>query len=71
MIDDVVDDLPRQAERAIGGDVSSLRCSFGKRGQDLPQLSAEALRLLRQKNIAFAIWFAIVLVQISLPILAR
>jgi uncharacterized membrane protein len=35
------------------------------------QMSAEALSLLRQKNIAFAIWFVIILVQISLPILAR
>jgi uncharacterized membrane protein len=35
------------------------------------EVSAEALALLRQKNIAFAIWFVIVLVQVSLPILAR
>jgi uncharacterized membrane protein len=35
------------------------------------QVSAEAMSLLRQKNIAFIIWFAIVLVQVSLPILAR
>lgn len=33
------------------------------------QVSAEAIRLLRQKNVAFAVWFAIVLVQISLPVL--
>jgi len=33
------------------------------------QVSAEALSLLRQKNIAFAIWFVIILVQVSLPIL--
>ncbi len=33
------------------------------------QVSDEALSLLRQKNIAFIIWFAIVLVQISLPVL--
>jgi uncharacterized membrane protein len=35
------------------------------------QVSAEAMSLLRKKNIAFITWFAIVLVQISLPILAR
>jgi uncharacterized membrane protein len=35
------------------------------------QISAEAMALLRQKNIAFIIWFVIILVQISLPILAR
>jgi uncharacterized membrane protein len=35
------------------------------------EVSAEALALLRQKNIAFIIWFAIILVQISLPILGR
>jgi uncharacterized membrane protein len=35
------------------------------------QVSAEAISLLRKKNIAFIIWFAIVLVQISLIILAR
>jgi uncharacterized membrane protein len=35
------------------------------------EVSKEALSLLRSKNIAFGIWFAIVLVQISLPILAR
>ena len=35
------------------------------------KLSAEALSLLRQKNIAFVIWFAIILVQVSLPSLAR
>lgn len=35
------------------------------------QVSAEAMALLRQKNIAFGIWFVIVLVQVSLPILAR
>jgi uncharacterized membrane protein len=35
------------------------------------QVSAEAMKLLRQKNIAFIIWFAIILVQISLPVLAR
>ena len=33
------------------------------------QVSAEALALLRQKNIAFIIWFVIILVQISLPVL--
>lgn len=35
------------------------------------EVSKEALSLLRSKNIAFGIWFAVVLVQISLPILAR
>jgi uncharacterized membrane protein len=35
------------------------------------QVSAEAMSLLRSKNIAFMIWFVIILVQISLPILAR
>jgi uncharacterized membrane protein len=35
------------------------------------EVSAEALALLRQKNIAFIIWFAIILVQVSLPILGR
>ena len=35
------------------------------------QVSAEAMSLLRRKNIAFIIWFAIILIQISLPILAR
>jgi uncharacterized membrane protein len=35
------------------------------------QVSAEALSLLRSKNIAFVIWFVIILIQISLPILAR
>lgn len=35
------------------------------------QVSAEAMALLQQKNIAFIIWFLIILVQISLPILAR
>lgn len=35
------------------------------------QVSAEAMALLRQKNIAFGIWFVIVLVQVALPILAR
>jgi uncharacterized membrane protein len=35
------------------------------------QFSAEAMALLRQKNIAFGIWFVIVLAQISLPFLAR
>lgn len=35
------------------------------------QVSAEAMSLLRQKNIAFIIWFVVILVQISLPILAR
>jgi len=34
------------------------------------QVSPEAMRLLRQKNIAFIIWFVIILVQISLPVLA-
>ena len=34
-------------------------------------VSTEAMTLLRQKNIAFAAWFVIILVQISLPILAR
>ena len=35
------------------------------------QISAQALNLLRQKNIAFGIWFVIILVQVSLPFLAR
>ena len=35
------------------------------------EFSAEAMALLRQKNIAYGIWFVIVLVQISLPFLAR
>jgi uncharacterized membrane protein len=35
------------------------------------QVSAEALQLLRKKNIAYVIWFVIVLVQVSLPFLAR
>ena len=33
------------------------------------QVSAEAMALLRQKNIAFVIWFIIILVQVSLPVL--
>jgi uncharacterized membrane protein len=35
------------------------------------QVSVEAMALLRKKNIAFTIWFLIILIQISLPILAR
>jgi uncharacterized membrane protein len=35
------------------------------------QVSAESLALLRKKNIAFIIWFVIVLIQVSLPFLAR
>ena len=35
------------------------------------KLSTEAMSLLRQKNIAFIVWFAIILVQVSLPFLAR
>jgi len=35
------------------------------------QVSGQAMQLLRQKNIAFGIWFFIVLVQVSLPFLAR
>jgi len=41
--------------------------------QDLKagKLSTEALSLLRQKNIAFIVWFAIILVQVSLPFLGQ
>ncbi len=35
------------------------------------QVSAEAMSLLRKKNIAFIIWFVIILVEISLSVLAR
>lgn len=35
------------------------------------QVSPEAMSLLRQKNIAFMIWFIIIIIQVSLPILAR
>lgn len=44
---------------------------LAERDMEAGQISAEAMNLLRQKNIAFVIWFAIILVQISLPILAR
>jgi uncharacterized membrane protein len=44
---------------------------MAERDIEAGEVSAEALALLRQKNIAFAIWFVIVLVQVSLPILAR
>ena len=35
------------------------------------QVSAESMELLRKKNIAFTVWFAVVLIQIAVPILAR
>lgn len=35
------------------------------------QISPEAMSLLRQKNIAFVIWFVIILIQISLPVLVQ
>lgn len=44
---------------------------LAEKDMEAGQVSAEAMALLRKKNIAFAIWFVIVLVQISLPFLAR
>jgi uncharacterized membrane protein len=44
---------------------------LAEKDMEAGQVSAEALSLLRRKNIAFIIWFAIIVVQISLPILAR
>ena len=44
---------------------------LAQKDMEAGQVSAEALALLRQKNIAFIIWFVIVLVQVSLPFLAR
>ena len=44
---------------------------LAEKDQESGKLSAEALSLLRQKNIAYIVWFAIILVQVSLPFLAR
>lgn len=44
---------------------------MAEKDMETGQVSAEALSLLRQKNIAFIVWFAIILVQIALPSLAR
>ena len=44
---------------------------IAERDIEAGQISEEALALLRQKNRAFIIWFVIILVQVSLPFLAR
>jgi len=44
---------------------------MAERDMEAGQISEEALALLRQKNIAFLIWFAIILAQLSLPFLGR
>lgn len=44
---------------------------LAERDMEAVQVSTEAMSLLRKKNIAFVIWFIIVLVQVSLPFLAR
>jgi uncharacterized membrane protein len=44
---------------------------LAEKDMETGQLSTEALSLLRSKNIAFIVWFAIILVQVSLPFLAR
>jgi uncharacterized membrane protein len=44
---------------------------MAEKDMEAGQVSDEAMALLRQKNIAFVIWFVIILVQISLPFLAR
>ncbi len=42
---------------------------MAEKDMEAGQVSAEAMALLRQKNIAFIIWFIIILVQVSLPVL--
>ena len=44
---------------------------MAERDMEAGQISEEALALLKQKNIAFMIWFAIILLQVSLPFLGR
>jgi uncharacterized membrane protein len=44
---------------------------LAEKDMEAGQVSAEALSLLRKKNITFIIWFAIIVIQISLPILAQ
>jgi len=44
---------------------------LAERDMEAGQVSDEAMALLRQKNISFIIWFVIILVQVSLPFLAR
>jgi uncharacterized membrane protein len=43
---------------------------LAEKDMETGQVSAEAMSLLRKKNIAFIVWFVIILIQISLPILA-
>lgn len=44
---------------------------LAERDMEAGEVSEEALALLRQKNIAFVIWFVILLAQISVPFLLR